>query len=160
MAKAKSSRQRYNFLAALLSQVEEASDEGDELYAEWRRRLEEDVDVPGACEFGDRVTKLEQWAAQLELALEELEQASGESVGEDALDDDDGDYDDDVEGMAVEVVSARPPVRRDTGPVGGGSPPEAGRMTREELEAELERLKRSRPRGSYKQPLPRVKVEE
>jgi len=155
----KTSGQKYNFLVALLRQVEEASDEGDEAYAEWRRRIDEDLDFEQRlCEYADRIAKLEQWSAQLELALAELEQASGESVGEDALDDDDGDYNDDVEGMAVEMVSARPPVRRDTGPVGGGSPREAGRMTRDELEAELARL-RSR-RGTGKVPLARVKVEE
>jgi len=101
---AKSNRQKYNFLVALTSQLEEAIEDGTEEAAEFRRVLADigvasDVDTDDGSEereaiITDRIAKLEQWNAQLESALEMLESSIGASDDEDT-DGDDGGVDDD-----------------------------------------------------------------
>jgi len=101
---AKSNRQKYNFLAALMTQLEDAMEEGDVLYTQY---VEFQQLVAKTTELEARYDALNQWVAKLELALEELDGDGVESSGEEPEPDDDGDYDDDVAGDEPEVVSPR-----------------------------------------------------
>jgi len=100
---AKSNRQKYNFLVALTSQLEEALDDDTEEGAAFVSLLrdclgsgsESDLE-PRLTAAEDRCGKLEQWSAQFESALESLESSIGEDTGEDDILDDGSDDDDDV----------------------------------------------------------------
>jgi len=111
---AQSNRQKYNFLAAFVKQLDQARDEQDELAGQ----CDDVMGVPELVRAIDDVRKhaesleakydeLNQWLAQLELALEELDGDGSESAREVPEPDDDGDYDDDVERDEPEVVRPR-----------------------------------------------------
>jgi len=95
----KTNRQKYNFLIAFCRQLEEAADEGDEEYAEFRRIAESLFPTGGAEgeEISGRIAKLEQWNAQLETALDSLEQIVSTLDGEDDFESDGSDEDADME---------------------------------------------------------------
>lgn len=107
----KTNRQKYNFLIAFCRQLEEAADEGDEEYAEFRRIAESLFPTGGADEeeLTGRIAKLEQWNAQLETALDSLEQIVSTLDGEDADEPDDSDEDAGMErdGPEMDRVDAR-----------------------------------------------------
>jgi len=109
MAKSTTTRQKYNFLIAFCRQLEEAADEGDEEYAEFRRTAESLFPTGGAEleELATRVGKIEQWNAQLETAVDSLEQAYSALDGEDADIADDSDEDPDLEGDGPQVERGR-----------------------------------------------------
>lgn len=127
----KSDRQKYNFLAAFVKQFDQARDEGDSLVAELREVMDLDMMdrtynelLERLREQDERMDAYERRTAELELALEELDDDGSESVGEDALEDDDGDYDDELEGVEPPVGGPRPTDRRlatAVGRTGGGN---------------------------------------
>lgn len=104
---AKSNRQKYNFLAALVSQLDQATEEKDELrdqFAEASGIADMQQTLLGVMKQYD---DLNQWVARLELALEELDSDGSESVGEEPESYDDGDDDADVPWDEPEVGSPR-----------------------------------------------------
>lgn len=111
MAKAKSNRQRWNFLAAWLDQLHEAADEGDEMHTALVGIIRMAMSEP-MKEMHYELGKLNQWNADLESALAQLDGDGRESPGEDAEPDDDGDNDDDVGWDEPEVERTRVPDRR------------------------------------------------
>lgn len=101
VSRKKGDGQKYNFLVALLRQLEEADGEGDESAAEFRRWVC-DAGEGGDLEqtlvaFDDRIGKCEQWIAALETRMDELESSDGEIDDQDPREPDDGDEDLDVE---------------------------------------------------------------
>jgi len=124
---AKANRQKYNFLAALLRQVEDAAAEGDELYGEFTDMMTRLMPADeGILELVRRVTELERtydglnkWVAQLELALEELDDDWGSGSGEEPVEDDDGDDDDELARVEPPVGGPRAADRRVAPDVGG-----------------------------------------
>jgi len=104
-----SKRQEFNFLTALVKQLDKAHDEGDDLVAHYR---EVHNNVMGEertyGELVERIDVVEQWLARLESALEELESDWSASASEDDESLDDGDYDDDIAGDEPAMGSARP----------------------------------------------------
>lgn len=91
-------KQKYNFLTALLKQVQGAMRDGDELYQEWCDTVGR-TDGPtadGAAD--DRLDGQAQWLAALEARLEDLEQGFELLACEEADGDDDGDDDQDMRG--------------------------------------------------------------
>jgi len=124
---AKANRQKYNFLAALLRQVEDAAAEGDELYGEFTDMMTRLMPADeGILDLVERVATMERtydglnkWVAQLELALEELDDDWSESSGEEPESDDDGDDDDELARVEPPMGGVRQPDRRMATPVGG-----------------------------------------
>lgn len=113
---AKANRQKWNFLVALTAQASEASDEDADEWAAFAA-------VVRSCfgeliELDDRVGKLEQWIAQFDTRMDELESLISEDSDEDTGLDDDGDEDSDVGGdeSPLERQSGRMP--DPVGPVG------------------------------------------
>jgi len=125
---AKANRQKYNFLTALLTQVESAMDEGDELYESFVtlvRMLAHTADIE------ERLDGVQRWCADLESSLEELDGDGSESSGEELEPSDDGDDDVDVGWDEPEVVRTRKPDGRVPRAVAEpGRRPEPGRAER------------------------------
>jgi len=132
---AKSERQKYNFLAALLTQVEESCDEGAELYKQYRDQLTQVYASENSLDYQHhadilqdlevRMTNMERtyddlnrWLAQLELALEELDDDGSEGSGEEPIEDDDGDDDHAVVRVEPPMGGTRPTDRRVAAPLG------------------------------------------
>lgn len=92
----KSDRQKYNFLAAFVKQLDNALDEQDELAGQCQEVMGVMELVRSYAQLDDRIRKCEQWLAQLESALEELDDSGSSSSGEEPDEDDDGDDDDDA----------------------------------------------------------------
>lgn len=128
---AKSDRQKYNFLAALLTQAEAARQHEDGLYEEFNtliasvtsEELNHHADLLNElskrCDSMERTyDDLNRWLAQLELALEELDDDGREGSGEEPFADDDGDDDDELERVEPPVGGTRQPSRRVPAPVG------------------------------------------
>jgi len=114
---AKSNRQKYNFLAALVSQLDQATEEKDELrdqFAEASGIADMQQTLLGVMKQYD---DLNQWVARLELALEELDSDGGESPGEELESYDDGDDDSDAPWDEPEVGGPREGDRRVAPPV-------------------------------------------
>lgn len=90
------SRQKYNFLVALIRQVKEAARDGDEVYEQWCELLSSEA----ASDVGstDRLDAHAQWLAALETRVEDVESGLEHLAGEEADSDDDGDDDEDVRG--------------------------------------------------------------
>jgi len=123
-----SNRQKYNFLAAFVKQLDQAREEQDELAGQ----CDDVMGIPELVrEFGDLNQKLEeygrqhndltQWVAQLELALEELDSEWGAGSGEEPDEDDDGLDDAELDGMEPPMGGVRQPDRRVAPPVGRAS---------------------------------------
>lgn len=99
-----SDRQKYNFLAALVKQADQAIDEYDDL-AHQLKQLVRDLMSEVTSDIYDNIEGLHQRTLECESALEELDGAGSEGSGEEPLASDDGhDYDD---------------LRRDEPPLGG-----------------------------------------
>jgi len=113
---AKANRQKYNFLVALLDQLNDAGDAADEAYDHFKRLVRLLVHDDWK-ELNERIDGIEQWLAHLESAVEELDHRRLTGVGEDYQQDDDGDDDDDVGWDEPEMVSPRQPDRRVPGAV-------------------------------------------
>lgn len=118
---AKSNRQKYNFLAAWVSQLDQAMDEDDDLAGQAAKVIGLDKMARSIGELNERCDKCEQWLADLESALEELDSGGRESSGEELEPDDDGDYDDELEGVEPPVERTRQGDRRVAGAVGSPS---------------------------------------
>lgn len=85
----KTDRQKYNFLAAWTSQLDEACDDNDDL-------AQQVQDVLGLTEMNRTITELcERMRSyeEREPAMEELDDDGGEGLGEEPWPDDDGDDD-------------------------------------------------------------------
>lgn len=121
----KSTRQKYSFLIGWMRQLEEAADEGDEEYAEFRRIAESLFPSGGADgeELADRLAKCEQWLAQLEAAVDSLEQAYGEDDGSDDDEPDGSDEDADMERHGPQVGGRVQRDDRQPGPVARAAEP-------------------------------------
>jgi len=140
---AKASRQKYNFLAALLTQVEDACAAGDELYAEFAdmvcrvggaEQAEALLDLEKRMKNAERTYDgLNKWLAQLELALEELDDDGSEGFGEEPVEDDDGDDDDELEGVETSMGSPLPTDGRLAAGVGGARRPASRRDLKERI---------------------------
>jgi len=117
---AKANRQKYNFLTALLGQLHDAADESDSLYDDFRSLVRLLVHEDWK-ELNGRVAQCEQWLAELESALEELDSDGSASLGEVAVEDDDGDDYDELDGVEPQMGGERQPDRRVAPPVGGTS---------------------------------------
>lgn len=111
-----SDRQKYNFLAALLKQLDNAMDDGDDLANHFSAMVREmsNCEERSYNELVERLRELEersdgsdQRIAELEFALEELDGDGSESSGEELESYDDGDHDDELEGVEPEVASPR-----------------------------------------------------
>lgn len=113
---AKANRQKYNFLAAWLTQLETAMDEGDELYGNVSEFLRLITKAEALSERIERceadLDSVNRGLAAVELALEELDDGGGSSLGEVLDEDDDGDDDDELGGLEPEVGGVRQPDRR------------------------------------------------
>jgi len=123
-----SNRQKYNFLAAFVKQLDQARDEQDELAGQ----CDDVMGIPELVrelgdlnqkleEYGRRYDDLNQWVAQLELALEELDDDGSEGSGEEPDEDDDGLDDDELDGVEPPMGGVRQPDRRVAPPVGRAS---------------------------------------
>jgi len=150
-----SNRQKYNFLAAFVKQLDQAREEQDELAGQCD-------DVMGVPELvralGDitqrqdemerRYDDLNQWVARLELEMEELDGYGSEGSGEEPDEDDDGDDDDELAGMEAPLGRARQPDGRVAPRVGGTGRREVGRRVESAKVAIALPQKDGRPRGS------------
>jgi len=118
---AKSNRQKYNFLAAFVSQLDQARDEGDDLAGQ-HAEVTGINDLTKEMErLSERLDNCDRWLAQLELALEELDDNGSEGSGEEPDEDDDGVYDDELDGVEPPLGGVRQPDRRVAPPMGGTS---------------------------------------
>lgn len=104
-----SNRQKYNFLAGWVKQLDQAMDEQDPLAGQAQEAMGVMELVKTYVELEDRIGKCEQWLAQHESALEELDDDRGESPGEESESYDDGDDDSDGEWDEPEVGRRRSP---------------------------------------------------
>lgn len=123
---AKSNRQKYNFLAAWSNQVHEACDAEDALYDDVQQQVRAMASGHGEderryVELEDRIRKCEQWLAQHESALEELDDYGSEGVGQEPESYDDGDDDDDPERDEPPMGGERQPDGRLAAPLDGAS---------------------------------------
>jgi len=150
-----SNRQKYNFLAAFVKQLDQARDEQDELAGQ----CDDVMGIPELVrelgdlnqkleEYGRRYDDLNQWVAQLELALEELDDDGSEGSGEEPDEDDDGDDDDELAGVEAPLGRARQPDGRVAPRVGGTGRREVGRRVESAKVAIALPQKDGRPRGS------------
>jgi len=113
-----SDRQKYNFLAAWVKQLDQARDEDDDLAAHVRKLIAESIHEI-VKELHERIDGIEQWSARADLALEELDSDWGEGSGEEPEQDADGDYDDELEVVEPTVGRVRQPDGRPPAAVGG-----------------------------------------
>jgi len=150
---AKANRQKYNFLAALLRQVEDAAAEGDELYGEFTDMMTRLMPADeGILDLVKRVQTMERtyddlnrWVAQLELALEELDDDWSESSGEEPESDDDGDDDSELARVEPPVGGTRAADGRLAAPVGRARDGQGPRRAVTEPRLVKERIGRGTP---------------
>jgi len=129
-----SNRQKYNFLAAFVKQLDQAREEQDELAGQ----CDDVMGIPELVrelgdlnqkleEYGRRYDDLNQWVAQLELALEELDDDGSASAGEESDEDDDGLDDSELDGVEPPMGGVREPDGRLAQTVGGARKREVSR---------------------------------
>lgn len=124
-----SDRQKYNFLAAFVKQLDQAQDENDDLAEQFLKvvglnaladkyaSLQYDLDEFKA--YMDRTyDDLNKWLARVESTLEELDERWSEGSREEPDEDDDGDNDDELEGVESPLVGPREGHGRVAGSVG------------------------------------------
>jgi len=128
-----SDRQKYNFLAAWVKQLDLATDEDDDLAAHVRKLIAEAMKEV-VMEIHERIDGIERWTARTDVALEELERNWGEGSGEEPEPDDDGDYDLELERDEPPVGSVRERPGRPPEVLGGARErPLAGRSVAKTL---------------------------
>jgi len=148
---AKSNRQKYNFLAAMCSQLDQARDEGDDLAAHFEQHVNELV----ARTYGglnERLERIEQdldsvnrGLAEVELAMEELDGDGRESPGEEPEPDYDGDDDDELAGVEPPLERPRERHGRVAGTVGDARRGQGERRAVTEPNRVKERIGRGTP---------------
>jgi len=129
-----SDRQKYNFLAAFVKQLDAAHDEGDDLWDHFREVSGIGLDDRTYNELVERMRALdermdahEQRTAELELAMEELDDDGSESSGEESDEDDDGLDDSELDGVEPPMGGVREPDGRLASTVGGARKREVSR---------------------------------
>lgn len=117
-------KQKYNFLAALVKQLDQAHDNGDDLFVHFDNvtglaAMREDVNwlAHQSAEMEKKFDVLNQWVARLELEMEELDDSGSEGSSEEPDEDDDGDDDPEPPWDEPEVGSVRQPNGRVPAPV-------------------------------------------